>query len=122
MKIHLSPHQPHTISHYSANSVTVQQVSYHQPLFLTADKIVTLPTTLPERPSKLNIEDFQEHINHCDLILIGHRSQALELNPNLQIALYQRGVALEMMTVAAACRTFNLLLSEDRAVGCLLML
>ena len=36
------------------------------------------------------------------------------LLPELQVALHEQGVSLEIMSTAAACRTWNVLLSEGR--------
>ena len=53
------------------------------------------------------------------LLILGLGEAPMGLLPELQVALHEKGVSLEIMSTAAACRTWNVLLSEgrDAAVG-----
>ena len=44
------------------------------------------------------------------------------LPPRLARPLTERGIALEVMTFQAACRTYNILAGERRSVACVLLL
>ncbi|MFA7350191.1 MAG: Mth938-like domain-containing protein, partial [Methylotenera sp.] len=44
------------------------------------------------------------------------------LHQKLNVALTQQGVAVECMTTVAACRTYNILMSEGRKVAAALLL
>lgn len=56
-----------------------------------------------------------------DLLILG-TGAAFELPPpELLRGLRERGIAVEFMTTAAACRTFNLLAAEERRVAALLV-
>lgn len=50
------------------------------------------------------------------LLVIGCGDRFVPPPQNLLATLKERGVALEWMDTGAACRTFNVLLTEDRAV------
>lgn len=53
----------------------------------------------------------------AEVILIGTgKNQALP-SPDIWKALVQQGVGFEVMTTAAACRTYNVLLTEARRVA-----
>ena len=48
------------------------------------------------------------------LLIMGLGKAPQVLLPELQVALHKRGVSMEIMSTAAACRTWNVLLSEGR--------
>ncbi len=51
-----------------------------------------------------------------ELVLIGTGSTQVFLPPAVQALFFQRGIGFEVMTTDAACRTFNILVSEGREV------
>ena len=51
-----------------------------------------------------------------EVVLIGTGERQVFLPPALMMVLYGRGVGVEVMTTDAACRTFNVLVSESRNV------
>jgi uncharacterized protein len=53
-----------------------------------------------------------EHRPELVILGIGDRQQIAA--PELQRAFYRHGIGLECMTLPAACRTFNVLMSENR--------
>jgi uncharacterized protein len=56
-----------------------------------------------------------------ELLLVGCGGAIAPLPASLRAELRARGVAVEPMDTGAACRTFNVLLSEDRAVAAALI-
>lgn len=56
-----------------------------------------------------------------DLLLLGSGARFLLPPPDLVRELRSRGIAVEAMTTAAACRTFNLLATEERRIAALLV-
>lgn len=51
-----------------------------------------------------------------ELVILGSNAQGLLRAMDQFSALYAKQIGIECMTLAAACRTYNLLLSEKRAV------
>jgi uncharacterized protein len=51
-----------------------------------------------------------------DVVLIGTGGQQKFLSPELMVGFFNRGIGAETMTTLAACRTFNILVSEQRRV------
>ena len=49
-----------------------------------------------------------------ELVIVGAGQRQQILDPSLQAALMRRGIGVECMTLDAAARTFNVLMSEDR--------
>lgn len=56
-----------------------------------------------------------------ELILLGTGVQMQPLSADIKHALDQRQIAYDMMDTGAACRTFNILLAEQRRVAALLI-
>lgn len=56
-----------------------------------------------------------------DVVLIGTGSQPLRLPAELMMAFFRRNIGVEVMTTAAACRTFNVLALEERRVAAALI-
>ncbi|MEM7501447.1 MAG: MTH938/NDUFAF3 family protein [Pseudomonadota bacterium] len=57
-----------------------------------------------------------------DVIIIGYGWTSARPPNELTFALARRGIGLEVMDTPAACRTFNILLAEDRRPAALLYL
>ncbi|OYY84483.1 MAG: hypothetical protein B7Y34_00445, partial [Methylophilales bacterium 16-45-9] len=57
-----------------------------------------------------------------ELVLLGTGAKHLFLHPKHYQELSASGIALECMTTAAACRTYNILMSEGRNVAAALIL
>lgn len=58
----------------------------------------------------------------AEVILLGTGSKHLFLHPKIHQALTNKGIPLECMNTAAACRTYNILMSEGRNVLAALIL
>jgi uncharacterized protein len=56
-----------------------------------------------------------------ELVLLGTGARQQFLPTELMMEFYRRGVGAEVMSTAAACRTFNVLVSEQRLVVAALM-
>jgi|TARA_B100000767_G_scaffold268770_1_gene289567 uncharacterized protein len=57
-----------------------------------------------------------------DILIFGTGEKAVLPNRNLVFDLAKKNIGLEVMTTAAACRTFNILISEDRSPIAILIL
>jgi uncharacterized protein len=56
-----------------------------------------------------------------DVVLIGQGAEIAPLAAPLRAALEQAGIGVEIMSTASACRTYNVLLAEDRRVAAVLV-
>ena len=56
-----------------------------------------------------------------EVLVLGTGSRFQMIDPRLRQRLRQQGIVVECMTTAAACRTFNVLLIEDRKVAAALI-
>ncbi|HWL68113.1 MAG TPA: Mth938-like domain-containing protein [Geminicoccus sp.] len=62
-----------------------------------------------------------EAANLPEVLVLGTGATFRMIDPRLRQRLRQRGIVVECMTTAAACRTFNVLLVEDRKVAAALI-
>ena len=58
----------------------------------------------------------------CEVVLLGTGARLRFPRPEIMRALEQSGAGLEVMDVQAACRTYNILLAEERKVAAALLL
>ena len=56
-----------------------------------------------------------------ELLLLGLGRAMLPVAPALRLALKTHGIVIEAMATGAACRTYNILLAEDRRVAAALL-
>ena len=103
------------ISAYSANTITVNEEVYRQSMILSADEIVCpwSVTSLDQLDggSLAAVFDFKPEV-----VLLGSGEQQQFPDPKIFALFGERGIGLEVMDNGALCRTFNILVAEDRAV------
>lgn len=78
----------------------------------------------PASMEDLTIADFQPLITaepSCDVLLLGCGEQMRMPDESLRAALRGHGITVDPMNTGAACRTFNILLSEGRGVAAALI-
>jgi len=111
----------HRITAYDTDTVSINDVVYRQSLVLTANDILNpWPVTSLDHLNPENLAPILDSNPAVVLLGTGERQRF----PTAQIfALFgQRGIGLEVMDNGALCRTFNILVAEDRAVTAAIML
>jgi uncharacterized protein len=103
------------IEGYSAGWISISGRRYTRSLILTPSDIIE-----PWGPTKAT-DLTRQHltaIKHLAprIALIGTGDEPAFLDPALYAGLLERGIGVEVMTTGAACRTYNILVSEGRDV------
>jgi uncharacterized protein len=112
----LTLHRPE--NHHFIRSVTdtgfqVNEVEYEGAIILSAETVIpswaaasikALTDTLLQPVFELQPE----------IVLLGTGRKQIFPKPALLMSFYRRGIGIEAMTTHAACRTFNVLMSEKR--------
>lgn len=81
------------------------------------------PDWQPARFEDLSIADFQIALDqHPDIILFGAGATQRFLDIAVTTEIMRSGVAIEVMPTDAACRTFNILIAENRAAVAALLI
>ena len=103
------------ISAYSTDSITVNEDVYRQSLLLSADEIVCpWPVT---RLDQLDAESLAPLFERRpEVVLLGTGAEQSFPKAKVFALFGERGIGLEVMDNGALCRTFNILIAEDRAV------
>lgn len=104
-----------TIGAYSTAGITVDGAVLTEPFVLVGDRLVT--NTLPRKFSEfdavalLNLIEFDQSV-----IILGTGATQVLLGDEILRAAYERAIGVEVMTTPAACRCYNVLVAENRAV------
>lgn len=99
---------------YGEGHVLINAQRHKGNLIVTADSVAPWPVTA--------FEDLQEsHFSALlalqpEVVLFGTGKSLRFCHPRLSAALANAGIGVETMDTQAACRTFNILLAEDRRV------
>ena len=121
MKLHAEKGSGNYIQSVTRDSVLIGGASYSGPVIVSADKIVA--DWKPRPITELQLEDFQAVLAlDPEVILFGTGTTHRFAGNRLLTAIMSRGVGFEVMATAAACRTYNVLLAEDRRVVAALLL
>lgn len=115
MHIQLETPDNNTIRAYTDKQITVAEIEYHQSVIISGGCII------PEWPVQsvplLNEKNLKPllHLNP-EIIIIGHDEPGVYIPMAVIQYLSKQRIGIECMSIGAACRTFNVLLSEARKV------
>jgi uncharacterized protein len=120
VKLHASaPGAVNTFTGYGEGYVMVNGARRESSVVVMADRI---EAWRPEAFEALGPEDFAflKELN-VEIILLGTGSRQRFPHPRLTAALAKAGIGLEVMDLQAACRTYNILVAEERKVAAALL-
>jgi uncharacterized protein len=105
------------IERYGASGFRVSGVVYNSPVLVFPD------LTMPWEAATPSLDGLAPIVAHggIELVLIGLGRRGAPVSPALRAALKAHGIGVEAMDTGAACRTFNVLLAEDRLVAAALL-
>lgn len=116
MKLNLADtRNSHAFTAYGAGYLSVNGTRYEHPLLVFTDQP---PRAWPvgDFPALSAADAGQLLENRPEIIIFGTGPAHLPPGPELLRALAGAGTGFEIMSTAAACRTFNILASEGRRV------
>jgi len=115
------PSSGYLIQAYREQQIIIDDLTYEHSLILLPDQLI--PNWPVTDPSQLNEGHFSELLEtKPDLVLLGTGEAQTFPAPKLYQSLMAANIGLEVMTTAAACRTYNILASEGRRVAAALIL
>ncbi|MES9924047.1 MAG: Mth938-like domain-containing protein [Candidatus Thiodiazotropha endolucinida] len=110
-----------SIQRYDQGEVTVSGVIYRENCIVLPDRIIS--AWRPGSFLDLRQEDFSFLAELApEIVILGTGDKQHFPHPSLTQPLMQNQVGLEVMTTAAACRTYNILMSEGRRVAAALFM
>lgn len=122
MKLHLTQAEDNNlITAYGDDFIAVNKKRYTRP-------IIVMPASITQDwPVNGFAHLSATHFRHLlelkpEVVLLGTGKIHQFVRPSLTAALTEKGIAVECMTTHAACRTYNILMSEGRLVAAALLL
>ncbi|MDM5147890.1 MTH938/NDUFAF3 family protein [Candidatus Persebacteraceae bacterium Df01] len=113
----------HAINACGDNFVVIDGVSYKNSLLLTPNGIVN--ADLPNNIELLSESHLQNAIclsGAVELFLLGGCTQSTSMRREWLIPFAKQGMALEVMSLSAACRTYQVLHGDGRAAAAILII
>ncbi len=110
-----APGEHNYIRALTAEGITVGNSTYSRSLLLAADQLI------PDWPPQCMADLEKAHLDALfqlqpELVLLGTGSRQEFPAGEFMMEFHRRGVGIEIMSTAAACRTFNVLVAESRQV------
>jgi len=108
------------IERYAPSGFRVSGVIYHGPVLVFPDRTLRWDAL---STSGITWESLSPVIEHgsVQILLLGFGDRIAVVTGTLRTALRAVGITVEPMATGAACRTYNVLLAEDRRVAAALM-
>ena len=115
MHIHSETAEKHTVQAYSDNQIQINSILYKGSLIVSKEKIISdLPIKNIQEMDEGYLKLFLEF--KPEVIIIGHGESGAFPPMSIMSQLSQLRIGIECMSIGAACRTYNVLLSEHRSV------
>jgi uncharacterized protein len=109
------------IRSYSSEQIRIGEHSVRSSCIVTADALIANwpPATLDE----LRVNHLEPIFElRPELVLLGTGAQQRFAPADIRSTFATRGIGIEAMDLGAACRTFNILVQEERRVAAVLFL
>ncbi len=115
----LGPTDRQVIESYNAQGFRVSGVLHRGAIIVLPQAIHTWSVASIAEISLANLAPVVDA--GAQILLLGCGKRMAQVPPELRQALRGRGVVIEPMDTGAACRTYNVLLAEDRRVAAALL-
>lgn len=127
MKLHLTQSEGNNlITAYTEDYIDINRQRYSSSLIVMADAIITDWGASPAATLTFELLTEREFDKVASLkpevVLLGTGKNHRFLHPRIYQPLTEQGIALECMATSAACRTYNILMSEGRNVAAMLII
>lgn len=111
----------HFIKGYGPGWINVNEREIHRSVIVTPDRLVT--DWPPQTFADLEEMHFEAITRlEPEIVLLGTGSRQRFPRPRLIQSLLARGAGVEVMDTAAACRTYNIVMLEERRVAAALLM
>ena len=109
------------IEGYRPGGFRIAGVQHAGSVLVLPDRTLRWPVAAPVDITAGSLAPIAAAQPAIELLIIGLGSRFGQLAADLRAALRAEGIAIEAMATAAACRTYNVLLTEDRRVAAALI-
>lgn len=113
MKLTLENDHPMYINHYDLEKIVINHQAISHSVLVTSKEHQPWPVN---SLASLTESDFTS-LDNENVILLASTKGEYCIDHQLQCTLAKRGMGVEVMSISALCRTFNLLIQEGRCVA-----
>jgi uncharacterized protein len=114
MQVNLESKDKYSIEAYSDSAIRVDAITYQTNVIVGQQGVTDWPIASITTLNKEALIPFLAY--QPEIILIGHAGRNFFPAIPAIKSTTNRPIAIEVMSIGAACRTFNILLNEQRAV------
>lgn len=115
MQFNLENNNPHSIESYGEHSVKINAIEYSSNIIVHKHEVIAWEINLLSDLEQLpNLEMLLQY--NPEIILLGQKICDTTRSCGFAQQFQQQNIAVEIMSIGAACRTYNILLNEDRNV------
>ncbi len=109
------PNSNNTITSYGPGWIMIAQRKINNPCVVTRTTLTT--DSLPSNITNLGMQNIEPIVSMSpEVVIIGTGEKQLFLDQKISSILTNQRIGVEYMDTAAACRSFNILLAEERSV------
>ncbi len=109
------------IEAYGDGGFRITGSRYEGSRIVFADRVVDWAPDTIEQVDRAALEPLLLAAERIDVLLLGCGPRQVFLEPDLRKVLRQAGIAVETMDTGSACRTYNVLMAEERRVAAALI-
>ena len=115
----LIPAGRQVVDSYGRNGFHVSGVAYEGAILVTAEATVAWPVS---SLTEVTLDSLSALFDRgIEILLLGCGPRMVPVPPALRAALKAKGMVVDAMDTGAACRTYNVLLAEERRVAAALL-
>ena len=114
MQLTLATRSSHFIRSYDATGIQIGEQHLTHSVLVSAQQIINWPVTDITQLTREHLQPIFEL--KPEIVILATGLQQRFASPQIRAAFMAREIGLECMELGAACRTFNVLLSEERPV------
>ncbi len=113
------PKGKQVLTGYGAGAFKINNESIPGSLFLLPDRAIAWSAAEPFTAESLR--SIYPYLENVDILLVGTGKDMAFLPPDIRAELKAKNIAVDAMSTGAACRTYNVLLAEERRVAAALI-
>ena len=116
MQIQTTPAHIHSITKYDNTGLEVNEQKYNHSVLITSQSLHPFEMSI-KQVQELTVTNISLKEQVEILLIAGEALSPLSVDPQLYSQLFNQGISLEVMSLGGGCRTFNILLSEERPIA-----
>jgi uncharacterized protein len=102
---------------YGEKRFRISGSTWEQPVLIMPQQTVPWAVAGFDDISFESLQPLLDATPAVEILLFGCGPRMALINPSLRAALRERGIMSDLMDTGAACRTYNVLMAEDRRVA-----